>query len=78
LETTKIASILPWQNIKISTDDSLTLEIKKSQCPFPLLAKQELQILNELDYTIIYTDASRHIEGETGVGIYISIDDKTS
>jgi hypothetical protein len=27
-ETTKIASIPPWQNIKISTDGSLTLEIK--------------------------------------------------
>jgi hypothetical protein len=45
-------------------------------CTFSNIAKQELQILNELNFTIIYTDASTHVNGKTGVGIYI--DDKTT
>jgi ribonuclease HI len=74
IESPHSSQIAPWNNKPVTTDDSLTQEIKKSECPTALLtlAKQEIQILTELNHTIIYTDASKTTQGKTGIGIYIN------
>ena len=73
IETTKLPPTPPWQNKHIAIDDSLTREIKKSQCPSALLAlaNQELHISKALNHQIIYTDASKDSQGQIGIGIYL-------